>query len=77
MKNNLLISGIITLIFFIIQFVIKCKYENADKLDKPLKSVIKDSIITFSSAYVGFMIYDKFFTQVVNVTPVFIEKPNF
>ena len=76
MKNNLVISCIITLIFFIIQ-LIKCKYENVDKIDKPLKSVIKDSILTFASAYSGLMIYDKFFTHAVVITPVFTEKPNF
>lgn len=76
MKNILLISGIITAIFFIIQFI-KCKYENVDKSGKPLKSVIKDSILAFASAYSGLMIYDKFFTQGIVVTPVFTEKPNF
>lgn len=76
MKNNLLISGIITLIFFIIAFI-KCKYETEDKTDKPLKSVLKDSILAFASAYSGLMIYDKFFTHVTEVTPVFLEKPNF
>lgn len=75
--NILLISGMITLIFFIIQFI-KCKYEKVDnKIDNILKSVIKDSILTFASAYGGLMLYEKFYTQKVAVTPVFTEKPNF
>ena len=77
MDKNLQISSMVTLIFFILQFM-KCKYETTDtKVDLILKSVVKDSILVFSSTLVGLMLYDKFLTQAAAVTPVFTEKPTF
>ena len=79
MDNTFLIAGIVAGIFFIIKFV---GMRVVDKESKPLKLLIRDSLVVYISVIGGGFIVDQLQPfivgdNVVQTPPVFIDNPSF
>ena len=80
MTNTFLIAGIVAGIYFIIKFI---EMRVVDKESKPLKLLIRDSLVVYISVVVGDFVVDQlqpFITgeNVLNNAPaVFIDNPAF
>ena len=66
MDNIFLIAGIISVIFFLVKFL-EMRY--VDKESKPLKFLIRDTLVVYISVVTGNFIYEQ-------VTPVIEETVN-
>ena len=81
MNNVFIISGIISIIFFIAKFI---EMRFVDKESKPLKLLIRDSLLVYFSVVSGSFILDQLkpviqeggVSVVVNPT-VFVDNPGF
>jgi hypothetical protein len=81
MDNIFIISGIISIIFFIAKFI---EMRFIDKENKPLKFLIRDSLLVYFSVVSGNFIIDQLkpvireggASAVVNPT-VFVDNPGF
>jgi hypothetical protein len=81
MNNIFIISGIISIIFFIAKFI---ELRFVDKESKPLKLLIRDSLLVYFSVVSGTFILDQLkpviqeggVSVVVNPT-VFVDNPGF
>lgn len=63
MDNIFLIAGIVSVIFFLVKFL-EMRY--VDKESKPLKTLIRDTLVVYISVVTGNFIYEQ-------VTPVIEE----
>jgi hypothetical protein len=82
MEQNLIISSLITLIFFAVTFG-EMKY--VSKNVRPIKELIKETTIVYVSSFLGLFLINKFnlFKKIAdpqsgpNVTQVLVDKPQF
>jgi hypothetical protein len=79
MDNIFLIAGIIAVIYFIIKFI---EMRLIEKDSKPLKYLIRDSLLVYFSVLTGNFIIDQIHPfiegNIINATPtVFTDNPNF
>ena len=79
MTNTFLIAGIVAVIFFIMKFI---EMRIVDKESKPLKLLIRDSLVVYISVVMGDFVVDQLQPFIVgeNVThapSVFINNPEF
>ena len=82
MEQNLIISSLITLIFFAVTFG-EMKY--VSKNVRPIKELIKETTIVYVSSFLGLFLINKLnlFKKITNpksgpsVTQVLVDKPEF
>jgi hypothetical protein len=80
MENIFVISGIISIIFLIIKFI---EMRFIEKESKPLKLLIRDSLLVYFSVIVGYFIIEQLKTTIQSggassqVTPIFTDNPSF
>lgn len=77
MDNNIIITVIISIIFFIIKFL-EIRFIQKDK--KPIKDILRDTIIVSISSIVGIFIVEQFYDNNSigrTATDAFIGKPEF
>lgn len=78
MEKYIIHSGIIAFIYLLMKFV---EMRIVIKETKPIKELIRDTILVYLSAMVGLYIIDEFMpsTESVkkNITNVFIDTPGF
>lgn len=80
MENTFIIAGIISIVFFLAKFF---EMRFVDKESKPLKLLIRDSLLTYFSVVVGLFFADQFKHLMVNGTTgfstplVFTDNPVF
>jgi len=79
MDNIFFIAGIISIIFFIAKFI---EMRFVEKESKPLKYLIRDSLITYFSVVIGYLIIEQIkplTEEIINnkQTVVFTDNPNF
>jgi hypothetical protein len=79
MENIFLFAGIISIIFFIIKFV---EMRFVEKESKPLKYLIRDSLLTYFSVVIGYFIIEQIKPLTEEIitnkqTVVFTDNPNF
>ena len=82
MEQNLIISTLITLIFFAITFG-EMKY--VSKNIRPIKELIKETTVVYISSFLGLFLINKLnlFKKITNpksgpsVTQVLVDKPEF
>jgi len=81
MNNIFLVSGIISVIFFIFKFL-EMRYININDEPKPLKFLIRDSLLVYISVIIGSFILDQLKPVmneiVVSEVPLaFTDNPSF
>jgi hypothetical protein len=80
MDNIFVISGIISFTFFIAKFI---EMRFIEKESKPLKLLIRDSLLVDFSVIVSYFIIDQLKSVIptggdgVKLTPIFTDNPNF
>lgn len=78
MENIFIVASIISLIFFISKFI---EMRFIEKESKPLKIIIRDSILVYFSVVLSNFIIKQITTSSVvggqNITPVFTDNPGF
>jgi hypothetical protein len=80
MENIFFVAAIMALVFFIFKFI---EMRFVDKESKPLKLLIRDSLLVYFSVVIGYFILEQLKTVVQNggegskLTPVFTDNPNF
>ena len=80
MDNIFVIAGIIAVIFFLAKFI---EMRFVEKESKPLKLLIRDSLIVYFSVIVGYFILEQLKPVIQNggeghkTTPVFTDNPGF
>ena len=79
MDNIFIISGIISIIFFIAKFI---EMRFIDKENKPLKFLIRDSLIVYISVISGFFIVTQLEPvieggTIISTPVVFTDNPSF
>lgn len=79
MENIFLVAAIISIIFFIIKFI---EMRFIEKESKPLKYLIRDSLLVYFSVVIGHFVIDQIkpLSEQVNsnIQPgVFTDNPNF
>jgi hypothetical protein len=77
MDNVFIQAGIIAVLFLLIKFG---EMRLILKENKPVKLLMRDSVIVYISAVIGMYIIDQFLLQGENtkiVTKAFIDNPNF
>jgi hypothetical protein len=56
MENKFIIAGIVSIVFFLVKF---CEMRFVDKESKPLKLLIRDSLVCYISAVIGMFLVDQ------------------
>jgi len=76
MENMFMVAGIISIIFLVIKFI---EMRFVDKESKPLKLLIRDTIVVFFSVISGNFILEQLnpVMQKGGITPVFTDNPEF
>jgi len=76
MENMFMVAGIISIIFLIIKFI---EMRFVDNESKPLKLLIRDTIVVFFSVMFGNFILEQLspVMQKGGVTQVFTDNPEF
>jgi hypothetical protein len=80
MDNTFIVAGIISIVFFLVKF---CEMRFVDKESKPLKILIRDSLVTYFSVVVGMFLLDQLKPimengAITSTTPtVFTDNPTF
>jgi hypothetical protein len=80
MDNIFIISGVISFIFLIVKFF---EMRFIEKESKPLKLLIRDSILVYFSVILGYFITSQFKTMVqsggenTKSVQIFTDNPNF
>jgi hypothetical protein len=80
MDNTFIVAGIISIVFFLVKF---CEMRFVDKESKPLKILIRDSLVTYFSVVVGIFLLDQLKPimengSITSTTPtVFTDNPTF
>jgi hypothetical protein len=80
MENTFVVAGIISVVFFLAKF---CEMRFVDKESKPLKVLIRDSLVTYFSVVVGLFLVDQLKPMIENgvgasTSPsVFTDNPTF
>jgi maltodextrin utilization protein YvdJ len=81
MDNSFIIAGIISVTFFICKFI---EMRMVDKESKPLKFLIRDSLMVYLCVLIGFFIFDQvkpMMNQVggdlPNIPAAFTDGPGF
>ncbi len=72
--NALLVS----IIFFVVR-IIENKFQKDETNEKPLKNMVKDTLIVYVSCIVGSIIYKQFFPSgsAKNAASAFVNNPDF
>tara|TARA_B100000035_G_scaffold88473_1_gene74397 strand:- start:174 stop:401 length:228 start_codon:yes stop_codon:yes gene_type:complete len=75
MENTIMICSVAAFLFLLFKFI---EMRFIEKENKPLKSIVKDTLIVFISTFVGIMVIQQF----PNITEesqasVFTNKPDF
>lgn len=75
--DNIYFTGLVIAFVFLIGKFIEMRF--ITKENKPLKSIIIDTIFVYFSVVVGYFIIDQFNLKTKGLTeaPVFIDKPSF
>lgn len=76
MQNFFMISGIVSIMFFILKFI---EMRFVTKENKTLKQVIVDTFVVFISTIIGSFIIDKIDIKKAefNAAPAFTDGPGF
>jgi hypothetical protein len=74
MDNNFIVAGIVSLLFLLAKFV---EMRFIDKENKPLKVLMRDTLVVFLSAVSGMFVFDQFKPGSTCVTQVFTDTPGF
>lgn len=80
MENTFVVAGIISIVFFLAKF---CEMRFVDKESKPLKVLIRDSLVTYFSVVVGIFLVDQLKPMIENGSlvssspSVFTDNPSF
>ncbi len=80
MDNIFVIAGVIAVIFLILKFI---EMRFIEKENKPLKLLIRDSLVVYISVVIGYFILEQLKPVIQNggegagVTPVFTDNPGF
>jgi hypothetical protein len=80
MDNIFVISGIISFTFFIVKFI---EMRFIEKESKPLKLLIRDSLLVYFSVIISYFIIDQLKSVIstggdgAKTTPIFTDNPNF
>jgi hypothetical protein len=80
MDNIFVISGIISFTFFIVKFI---EMRFIEKESKPLKFLIRDSLLVYFSVIISYFIIDQLKSVISTggdgpkTTPIFTDNPNF
>jgi len=80
MDNIFVISAIISLVFLITKFI---EMRFIEKESKPLKLLIRDSLLVYFSVIAGYFIIEQLKSTIqtggdaAKITPVFTDNPNF
>ena len=68
---------LVAMMFFAIK-MIELKFVNDETTEKPLKHIVKDSVIVYVCYIIGAMIYGQFFPSIGHTaTNAFVNKPDF
>ncbi len=78
-KNKFTISGVIAVVFFLIKFM---EMRFLDRENKPLKELVKETILVFFSATGGFFVMEQLSAVIPNEAklvspPIFTGGPEF
>jgi len=79
MDNIFIIAGVISVIFLIAKFI---EMRFVEKENKPLKLLIRDSLLVYFSVVSGYFILEQINPMIQNgggsaITPVFTDNPEF
>jgi len=78
MENVLIQAGIIAILYLLLKFG---EMRLVLKESKPIKEFLRDTVIVFSSAFIGMYVIDQFLLQgdiITKVSPkAFIDNPTF
>jgi hypothetical protein len=76
MENIFIIAIIISIIFLIFKFI---EMRFIEKENKPLKYLIRDTLIVYCSVISGYFILEQLNPVIVSeiITPVFTDNPGF
>lgn len=78
MDNIFIIAGVISVIFLISKFI---EMRFIEKENKPLKLLIRDTLLVYFSVVSGFFILEQLNPLIQNagspITPVFTDNPEF
>ena len=76
MENMYLTSLAISFVFLISKFI---EMRFITKENKPLKTIIIDTIFVYFSVIIGYFIIEQFAvkSKIFNEAPVFVDKPGF
>jgi hypothetical protein len=80
MQNSFIIAAIVSILFFVVK-VVEMKY--VEKEDKPLKLLLRDTLIVYFSVVCGFFLFEKVNPMInitdakTGVTQVFTDNPGF
>ena len=79
MDNIFIIAGVISVIFLIAKFI---EMRFVEKENKPLKLLIRDSLLVYFSVVIGYFILEQINPMIQNgggstITPVFTDNPEF
>jgi hypothetical protein len=68
---------LVAMMFFAIK-MIELKFVNEETTEKPLKHIVKDSVVVYVCYIIGAMIYGQFFPSIGHAaTNAFVNKPDF
>tara|TARA_B100000035_G_scaffold294256_1_gene284384 strand:+ start:7919 stop:8146 length:228 start_codon:yes stop_codon:yes gene_type:complete len=75
MENTIMICSVVAFLFLLFKFI---EMRFIEKENKPLKTIVKDTLIVFISTFIGIMVIQQF----PNITEesqasVFTNKPDF
>jgi hypothetical protein len=73
MKNIFMIAGVISLIYFIAKFL-EMRY--IEKEAKPLKVLIRDSLLVYVSVVTGIFIFEQLNPVIENESAILSSPPN-
>ena len=75
--DNIYLTGLVISITFLLAKFFEMRF--ITKENKPLKTIIVDTIFVYFSVVIGYHVIDQFSlkTQILTEAPVFIDKPGF
>lgn len=78
MDSMFMNAMLVAIVFFAIK-IIETKFTKDENNEKPLKHLVKDTIIVYVCSLVGAMIYTQFFpsTPTKSNTHAFVNNPDF
>ena len=75
MDNIFIFAGIISFIFFVVKFI---EMRFIDKQNKPLKLLVRDTLLVYFSVILGNFFMDQMKPAITDYAPaVFVDNPTF